>query len=81
MDLINYLKAQKRLTTKNTHGFVNTVPLAREGEFLWLAKYGLALPISMTTVNAWMRKLGCRFDQVKYSYYTDGHERPDVKQD
>ena len=27
-DLINWLKAQKRVTTKNTHVFVNTVLLA-----------------------------------------------------
>ena len=81
MDLINWLKAQKRVTTKNTHVYVNTVLLAREGGLLLLAKYALTLPISMATVNAWMRKLGCTFDRVKQSYYTDGHGRPDVKRD
>ena len=81
MDLINWLKAQKRVTTKNSHVFVNTVLLAREGGLLLLAKYALTLPISTTTVNAWMRKLGCTFDRVKQFYYTDGHGRPDVKRD
>lgn len=44
-----------------------------------LAKYGLKLPIPMKTTNAWMRKLGCKHDKVRQSYYTDGHERPDVR--
>ena len=74
MDLINCLKAQKRVTTKNTHVFVSTVLLAREEGLLRLAKYGLTLPISMTTVNAWMRKLRCTFDRAKQSYHADGHE-------
>ena len=43
MDLINWLKAQKRVTTKNTHVFVNTVLLVREGGLLLLAKYALTL--------------------------------------
>ena len=55
--------------------------LVREGGLLRLAKYGLTLPNSMTTVNTWMRKLRCTFDRVKQSYYTDGHEQPDVEQD
>lgn len=79
MELLNWLKAQKRVTTKTTHKFVNEVLLAREGGVLRLAKYGLSLPISTTTINVWMRKLGCKHDRVKQSYYSDGHERPDVQ--
>lgn len=51
MELIGWLKAQKRITTKKIHDFINTVLLAGEGEDLRLAKYELALPISITTVN------------------------------
>ena len=79
MEQLGWLKAQKRVTTKSTHKFVNEVLLAREGGILKLAKYGLSLPISTTTINVWMRKLGCTHDRVKQSYYTDGHERPDVQ--
>ncbi|CAM9642953.1 unnamed protein product, partial [Sphacelaria rigidula] len=80
MELLGWLKAQKRVTTKSTHKFVNEVLFAREGGILKLAKYGLSLPISTTTINVWMRKLGCTHDRVKQSYYTDGHERPDVQE-
>ena len=80
MELLGWLKAQKRVTTKTTHKFINETLLAREGGILKLAEYGLSLPISMTTTNVWMRKLGCTHDKVKQSYYTDGHERPDVQE-
>ena len=78
MELLSWLKSQKRVTTKSTHAFVNEQLLAREGGVLKLAKYGLSLPIT-TTINVWMNKLGCKHDRVKQSYYTDGHERPDVQ--
>ncbi|CAM9311287.1 unnamed protein product, partial [Hapterophycus canaliculatus] len=79
MELLGWLKAQKRVTTKSTHKFVNEHLLAREGGLLKLAEYGLSLPICTSTINVWMRKLGCKHDRVKQSYYTDGHERPDVQ--
>ena len=79
MELLRWLKAQKRVTTKNTQKFVNDELFAREGGLLKLAQYGLSLPISTTTINVWMRKLGCKHDKVRQSYYTDGNERPDVQ--
>ncbi|MEP6150093.1 MAG: hypothetical protein ABJ201_21930, partial [Nisaea sp.] len=81
MDLLGWLKAQKGVSTKITHAYINEKRFAREGGNLKLAKYGLSLPISTTTVNVWMRKLGCVHDMVRQTYYTDGHERPDVKVD
>lgn len=80
MELLGWLKVQKRVTTHSTHKFINETLLAREGGILKLAQYGLSLPISKTTTNVWMRKLGCKHDKVKQSYYTDGHERPDVQE-
>ena len=80
MELLAWLKAQKRVTTKKTQKFVNEELLSREGGLLKLATYGLSLPISTTTINVWMRKLGCKHDRVRQSYYTDGHERPDVQE-
>ena len=79
MELLAWLKDQKRVTTKATHKFINQTLFAREGGMLKRAGYGLSLPISMTTTNVWMRKLGCKHDKVKKTYYTDGHERPDVQ--
>ncbi|MEP6389023.1 MAG: hypothetical protein ABJ056_03770, partial [Halioglobus sp.] len=81
MDLLGWLKAQKRDSTKSLTRTFNEKLFAREGGNLKLAKYGLSLPISTTTVNVWMRKLGCVHDMVRQTYYTDGHERPDVKVD
>ena len=80
MELLRWLKEQKRVTTKKTHKFVNEQLFAREGGLLKLAEYGLSLPISTTTINVWMHKLGCKHDKVRQSYYTDGHERPDVQE-
>ena len=77
---LDWLKAQKRVTTQKAWKFINEVLLAREGGILKLSQYGLNLPISKTTTNVWMRKLGCKHDKVKQSYYTDGHERPDVQE-
>ena len=68
MELLRWLKAQKRVTTKNTQKFVNDELFAREGGLLKLAQYGLSLPISTTTINVWMRKLGCKHYKVRQSY-------------
>lgn len=43
-----------------------------------LEKYKLTLPISESTINLCMRKLGCTYERHKQSYYNDGNERPDV---
>ena len=67
MERLGWLKAQKRVTTKSTHKFVNEQLLVREGGNLKLVEYGLSLPISTTTINVWMRKLGCKHDGVKQS--------------
>lgn len=75
--LLSWLKAQKRVSTKKTRDYVNTVLLKDEG-FEQLSRYGLNLPISSTTVHSWMIKLDCKYDRVGQSYYTDGHERADV---
>ena len=79
MQLLNWLKSEKRVSTKDTHKYINETLLAGEGGIFKLAEYGLSLPISTTTINVWMRKLGCKHDRVHLSYYTDGHERPDVQ--
>eukprot|EP00904_Undaria_pinnatifida_P013597 jgi/Undpi1/9368/HiC_scaffold_26.g11826.m1 len=63
MELLRWLKEQKRVTTKKTHKFVNEQLFAREGGLLKLAEYGLSLPISTTTINVWMHKLGCKHDK------------------
>lgn len=80
LQLLEWLKGQKRVSTKKTHEYVNGVLLANEGGLLRLAKYGLTLPISSTTVHSWMVKLGCKYERAVQSYYTDGHEREDVVQ-
>lgn len=41
-------------------------------------KYGLILPISLTTTHSWMIKVGCKYDPQKQAYYTDAHKRSDV---
>lgn len=80
LELLGWLKEQKSVTTKNTHEYINNAMFAREGGILKLAKYGLSLPISESTVNVWMRKLGCAYDRHRQSHYSDGHERPDVEE-
>lgn len=41
-----------------------------------LAKYGLILPVTETTVKFWIRRLGCTSDRHRQSYKREGHERP-----
>ena len=79
MELLRWLKAQKRVTTKNAQKFVNDELFAREGGLLKLAQYGLSIPICTATIKLWMRRLGCKHDSVRQSYHTDDHERPDVQ--
>ncbi|CAM9286210.1 unnamed protein product [Sphacelaria rigidula] len=43
-----------------------------------LERYNLTLPISASTIHSWVTKLGCTYERHSQSYYTDGHERPDV---
>ena len=44
-----------------------------------LEKYGLSLPISMSTTHSWLIELGCKNDRAHQSFYTDAHERKDVE--
>lgn len=46
-----------------------------------LAKYGLTLPISLTTTHSWMIKLRCKYDWHQQSFFVDGHQRPDGIED
>lgn len=78
LELLQWLKTEKRVTAKKTGDFVTNVLLVREGGLERLDKYGLSLPVSSTTVHSWMVKLGCTYDRAGQSYYTDGHERKDV---
>ena len=78
LELLQWLKTEKRVTAKKTGDFVNNVLLVNEGGLERLDKYGLSLPVSSTTVHSWMVKLGCTYDRAGQSYYTDGHERKDV---
>lgn len=78
LQLLGWLKSEKRVSTRRTQEYINNVLFGREGGMLRLAEYGLTLPICKTTTHAWMIKLGCNFDRAKQSYYSDGHERADV---
>ncbi|CAN0187432.1 unnamed protein product [Laminaria digitata] len=78
LQLLAWLKKQKRVTVQRVHKYVNEVLLAREGGLLKLGEYNLTLPISRSTIHSWMIKLGCTYERHTQSYYTDGHERPDV---
>ena len=78
LQLLGWLKGLKRVTTDKTPKYINDVLFVGEGGMQRLADNGLTLPISKTTVNAWMIKLDCKFDRAQQSYYTDGHERADV---
>ncbi|CAN0548277.1 unnamed protein product, partial [Laminaria digitata] len=62
LDLLNFLKSQKRVSVKKAREYVNNVLLASEGGNLALEKYGLSLPISTSTTHSWMIKLGCTYD-------------------
>ena len=46
MQLLAWLKNQKRVTTQRVHKYVNEVLLAREGGLLKLGEYNLTLPIA-----------------------------------
>lgn len=54
------------------------VIFANEGGIEKLEEYELTFPVSLSTVHSWMIRLGCKYDRHRQSYYTDGHERPDV---
>ncbi|CAM9757798.1 unnamed protein product [Sphacelaria rigidula] len=43
-----------------------------------LERYSLTLPISASTIHSCVTKLGCTYERHSQSYYTDGHERPDI---
>ena len=78
LQLLGWLKDEKRVSTRSTQEYISNVLFGREGGIPRLAEYSLALPISKTTTYSWMIKRGCNFDRAKQSYYTDGHERADV---
>ena len=80
IQLLEWLKKQKRVSTKTTHEYINRELFADERDTLLVEKHGLRLPVSSSTVHSWMIKLGCNFDRAKQSYYTDAHERSDVKE-
>lgn len=45
---------------------------------MMLEKYNLIVPIARCTIHSCLKKLGCTYERHSQSYYTDGHERPDV---
>lgn len=63
LQLLSWLKYQKRVTTQATRLCTNDVLLTGEGEIRRLDRYGLSLPISSTAVYSWMIKLGCKFEE------------------
>lgn len=75
---VDWLKADKRVSTRKTQGHINNALFARKGGMLRLAKYRLTIPISQTIAHLWVMKLGCQYDRAKQSYYTDGHKRAGV---
>ena len=57
--------------------FVNT-KLFEDMSVAELLSQGVALPLSRTTVGAWMRRAGARVDFFKQNCYNDNHDNPAV---
>ncbi|CAM9791742.1 unnamed protein product, partial [Sphacelaria rigidula] len=78
LKLLRWLKSQKRLTINSIRRYINDGFFEGEGGMMKLKRYNLTLPISASTIHSWVTKLGCTYERHSQSYYTDGHERPDV---
>lgn len=75
--LLTWMKSLKGLTVKQVQAYINDTLFANDWSRL-LQKHELALPVSLSTTHSWMIKLGCKYERASISFYTDGHERPDV---
>ncbi|CAM9740489.1 unnamed protein product, partial [Sphacelaria rigidula] len=78
LKLLRWLKSQKQVTINAVHRYVNGGLFKGEGGMLKLDRCHSTLHIPTSTVHSWVTKLGCTYERHSQSYYTDGHERPDV---
>lgn len=77
-----YLKSLKRVTVHQAWQFVNNCLLRPDKCGMSAVdlheKYGLSLPLSQNTERRWMKRAGCKYERATQTYYTDGHNKPDV---
>ena len=80
--LRNWVKAnQHKLSVERVYKYVNEQLLAGDEHNIYFSKHNIKRPISMSTIHAWMGRLGCTYEHHHKTYYTDGHNRPDVVAD
>lgn len=80
--LLQYLKKEKRLNVSKVVEFINDKLLTKAYTSMDDAKmkdvYGIVKPVSRGLVHSWMQKMDCVFDRATQTYYTDGHNKPEV---
>ena len=71
----------KNTILKNVYrDYYNTEGDSTQSYAMFLKSCGLD-SVGYATVSRWMKHPGYKYDEHKKSYYTDGHERPDVVDD
>lgn len=80
--LLTHLKSEKRLSVSKVVDYINNTLLTTKHTNMGDAKmkdvYGIVRPVSRGLVHSWMRRADCKFDRATQSYYTDGHNKPEV---
>lgn len=80
--LLTHLKTEKRLTVSKVVDYINNTLLTEKHTSMGDAKmkdvYGIVRPVSRGLVHSWLRRADCKFDRATQSYYTDGHNKPEV---
>ncbi|CAN0302378.1 unnamed protein product [Ascophyllum nodosum] len=79
-ELVRWMKTKKRITVKEVRTYINSTLFENETGDLsrLLSTYQVTLPVSLSTTHSWMINLGCKYERATKSFYTDGHERPEV---
>lgn len=80
--LLQYMKKEKRLTVSKVVAFINDKLLTIEHTSMDEAKmkdvYVIVKPVSRGVVHSWLQKMDWVFDRATQTYYTDGHNKPEV---
>ncbi|CAN0554353.1 unnamed protein product, partial [Ectocarpus sp. 12 AP-2014] len=80
--LLLFLKAEKRVTVSKVVDYINNILLTKAHTNMGAAKmkdvYGISTPVSRGLVHSWMKMADCQFDRATQTYYTDGHNKPEV---
>lgn len=83
--LVTHLKSEKRVSVSKVMDYINKTLLTEEHTSMGDAKmrdaYGIVKPVSRGLVHSWMRRADCQFDRATQTYYTDGHNKPEVVAD